>query len=336
MQSLFGQINGQPVTKYSVTNANGVTLSCLSFGATWYSLTVPTDDGPRDVVLHYRTAEEYDQASSFLCKTIGRTAGRIGKGQATLNGQLVQVPTNENGNTLHGGKHGLHDLNWDGRAEGSRIIFTCHMPSSVDGYPGDLDAQVEYLLDDNDTVTISYSATASEDTLWNPTCHIYFNLDGADNTINAQDMQVLSDQRLELDEAKIPTGNLLPLADTPYDFKAPANLGAAIDGLQDIDEKGIDDVYVISEHEENDPVCTLWSSDKKVSVALTSPRNGLVVYSGNHFEAADDLEGYEGRPYVGIAVEAQTLPTAATDDSGTIKLAADEQRDDWISYKFTF
>ena len=228
----------QAVTEYTIENDNGVKLSILSWGATLHKLTVPTETGDHNLVLSYHKLADYLDNPFYVCMGIGRTGGRITRGQVTLNGTTTQLDTNEGHNTLHGGPHGFNTVNWAGALDTSdpqqaKIILTHTFKHTDDSFPGDLTAKMIYALDNQDRVTLTFEANSTALTLFNPTLHVYFNLSD-DQLISGQTLQVNSQEHLALDDEKLPTGKMIANAGTPYDFADGQNLGQAIRGLQDI------------------------------------------------------------------------------------------------------
>lgn len=233
----------QAVTEYTIENDNGVKLSILSWGATLHKLTVPTENGDHNLVLSYHKMADYLDNPFYVCMGIGRTGGRITRGQVTLDGTTTQLDTNEGHNTLHGGPHGFNTVNWAGALDTSdpqqaKIILTHTFKHTDDSFPGDLTAKMIYALDNQDRVTLTFEANSTALTLFNPTLHVYFNLSD-DQLISGQTLQVNSQEHLALDDEKLPTGKMIANAGTPYDFADGQNLGQAIRGLQDIPEKDL-------------------------------------------------------------------------------------------------
>ncbi|WP_125545106.1 aldose epimerase family protein [Levilactobacillus lindianensis] len=326
----------QVVTRYAIMNDHGVKLAVLSWGATLQTLSVPTANGEKNLVLSYHRMTDYLDNPFYVGMSIGRTGGRISNGKFPLNGHTYQVDTNEGHNTLHGGPHGFNTVNWDGQLDTSdpqapRIIFTHTFKSSEDSFPGDLTVHITYTLTNEDSVTLTYTATSTADTLFNPTQHIYFNL-GDDQLIAGQALQINSQERLELDDEKLPTGRYLSTAGTPYDFANGQYLGSAIRGLQTIPEQGIDDVYHVVPAADQ-TIAELSDPLSKRSVTIKSARNGLVVFTANSFNSQMKLATGPGQPYMGLALEPQSLPDSPNHpEFCDVSLPAGETRTYQITY----
>jgi len=330
-----------PVTEYSIENDNGVNLSVLSWGATLHQLTVPSAKGPHNLVLSYHKMADYLDNPFYVCMGIGRTGGRIAKGTFPLAGKTYHVAPNEGQNTLHGGPNGFNTVNWAGSLETSdpehaEIVLTHTFTSADDSFPGDLDAKLIYGLDNHDHVTLTFEATATSDTtLFNPTAHLYFNLSD-DQLITGQTLQVNADEHLDLDGEKLPTGKMVADAGTPFDFKSGQNLGAAIRGMQDTTEKGFDDVYHVVPAADQ-TIAKLSDPQSKRAVTIKSDRNGLVVFTANSFTSGLKLATGAGQPYMGVALEPQTLPDSPNHpEFGDITLPAGQTKQYHVSYDLEY
>lgn len=336
-KEIFETVNHETIYKLSVTNKNNVTISCLSYGANWYELLVPTEHGPQNLILNFSKVADYQRINPYLNMSIGRTAGRIGHGKFNLNGKEISVPRNEGDNTLHGGPHGFHNTNWESAVDGQVITFTKNITADYDQYPGNLAVKIIYTLTDDNQVLIDYYATADADGIFNPTNHAYFNLNTADQNVKNLTLQLRSSHHLALDEEKIPTGETIANAHTPFDFQTTKTIGAAIDNMQDTDEKGLDDVYLIDDHSENEPIAILKNPDENIAVEIYAERNGIVMFTANKFGAEQPFIDKTGQPYVGVALESQTVPNAVFDPNfGDISIHQDETKHYQTKYQIKF
>ncbi|UQS83665.1 aldose epimerase family protein [Bombilactobacillus thymidiniphilus] len=337
--TFFDEYQGQTINKFSLTNQNNVTLSILNLGATLYEIILP--DGS-NLILNYAKATDYFANPFYVGMTIGRTAGRIAHGKFTIAGHQFQVPTNEKTTTLHGGPNGFNTQIFDGcintNVEGNPEILLKHTQKSVlDGFPGNLDLQIHYTLTTDNYINIQFQAISDATTLFNPTVHTYFNL-GNMSTIKKQQLQVNSTQYLELDDNKIPTGQLLDVADTPFDFRQLRPIYDSLQKLQSTPEQGLDDLFQIQPKKQ--PIATLSDPDTKHGVRIFSQRNGLVVFTANSFTKNNmtfkRTDGV-GWPYLGIALEPQTLLNFDKDNIfEDIILPANTPTTKQISYQLLF
>lgn len=342
--TFFDRFNNQDIVKFSLTNQNNVTVSAISLGATLYEFSIPTNTGRTNLVLNYPNSGDYLANPFYVSMGIGRTGGRIKDGQLPLNGQTYQLQTNEGTTTLHGGPNGFNTQVWDGEIveeDGEPTIQFHHTQlSSEDEFPGDLDVTIIYRLTNDNTLKLTFEATAlNEDTVFNPTYHTYFNL-GDNDTILKHNLQVNAEQHLEFDDKKLPTGNFLSVENTPFDFRQTTSLGNAIQNMQNTPEKGFDDIFKINDDAINNTIATLQDPETNRSVSITSDRNGLVVFTANSFTKEDmnfSRTNGIGIPYEGVALEAQNLPDATRfDNFGDIIIKASETKVHEIDYHVEF
>ena len=253
----FGQHEGQAVDEYTLTNDNGVSISVLTFAGLWRSYT----DGKTNLLLSADDLENYTNNPFFAGRIIGRIGGRLKGGQFSLNGKDYQVDQNEGNNNLHGGSNGFANQVWDAAtsetSDSVKLTLTKTFTPEIDQFPGKMPTTVTYTLSNDNSVTLEFTATSDEDTLFNPTSHAYWNLgDDGVTDILAHTFQANADSHLEFDNEKIATGNLLDNAGTPFDFSKPTVFKEAIDGMQNTTEKGFDDILVVKPSDDT-PVATL-------------------------------------------------------------------------------
>ncbi|MBM9930477.1 galactose mutarotase [Pediococcus pentosaceus] len=324
----------RPVKKIKLTNDNSVSISILTMGGILNEFLVPSDKESKNIVLNFSNISDYYKNPFYIGMAIGRTGGRIKNGSMPLDGEVVTVPSNENNNTLHGGPNGFCYDFWEystkQNQDSSSVTLYKNIYSANDGYPGHMETKITYTLTNENELNISYTGKAYQNTFFNPTCHAYFNLSES-NTILNHELMVESSQYLELDEEKIPTGNLLDVGQTPFDFRKPTLLKEAINELQDTTEKGFDDVFKL---DHTGKIATLTNSDDD-SIEIFSDRNGLVVFTSNSFDDSLNLIKGKGQPYMGVALEPQTLPdTHNHENFGDVTLRAGEEKTYTITYKY--
>ncbi len=338
-RSVVENFKGHVVTKIRLVNDGGTEISCLTMGATWNEFLVPTGtDDKQNMLLNFDSVHEYYENTLCCCQSIGRVAGRIKNGQFTLNGKEYQLPTNENGNTLHGGDHGYRFLNWGyttSRGQNSvSVIFQKHIKEGVDGFPGNYLATIIYTLDNANRVTLSYSALNGEqDTIFNPTCHAYFNLSDR-NDLSTHSLMINSNEHLQTDDELIPTGRVLPVDNTPYDFRKTKSLQEAIN-----ENHGFDDAFVVNgPGMGTKPVAVLRDNKSGRQITVKSEGTGLVMYTMPEVQKGVKFArdgGADAIPGEGIALEAQQLPDAINNENfGDIVLRRNKKRTYHISFEF--
>ena len=227
----FGKLpDGSPVTIFTLKSPQ-VEMRVMTFGARVVSISVPDRNGKMaDVVLGYDKLQDYvNDSKTYFGVVPGRYANRVADGKFTLEGKQYNLSVNEGTNTLHGGKEGFDRRNWTAREVPDGVEFTLVSPDGDQGFPGTLTAHVRYTLHAN-KVFIHYSATTDKPTVVNLTNHSYFNLSGAGSgTILNEKLTLFADYMTPVNSKLIPTGELKPVAGTPFDFTHPEVIGARID-----------------------------------------------------------------------------------------------------------
>lgn len=297
----FGKLpDGREVSKYTLTNRNGIELAVINYGGVVVSVKAPDKNGTvADVVLGYDSLSSYVAGSPFFGALIGRYGNRIGKGKFSIDGTHYTLPVNNGENHLHGGPQGFDKVFWNieevSSTDGASVKLTYRSADGEQGYPGNLDAEVIYTLTNNNEWVIKYSATSDKKTVVNLTQHTYFNLTGdVNNDILGHELTIQADKFLPVDKGLIPTGELKPVANTPFDFTKAATVGSRIENK---DEqltlgKGYDHCWVLNGASDNlRAVASLYDpkSGRMLEVSTTEP--GLQFYSGNFLDGKNITKG---------------------------------------------
>jgi aldose 1-epimerase len=282
----------------------GLELAVTTYGATVQRLLVPDGAGAAgDVVLGFSTLEEYLQAEDlYLGSIVGRYASRIAGGSFTLDGETWALPRNEGRNHLHGGASGLDKRVWQpveaSVVDGAPTLTLAYLsPDGEMGYPGTLEVVAAYRLVDDRTVNLDFRATTDRATVVNLTSHPYWNLAGeGSGSVGGHVLTVHAGRYVAVDEELIPTGEILPVGGSPFDFRAPRTVG----------ESGDCDLTLVLD---GDPAAFLHDpvSGRSLSISTTEP--GIHLYTGHKLEGSH--RGKAGTPYAaraGLALEAQHLP----------------------------
>jgi len=239
---------GTEVEQFTLTNARGVKVKIITYGAIITSVEVPDRDGkPANVTLFRDSLEDYLAGHPYFGCAVGRYANRIAEGKFTLDDKEYTLATNNGENHLHGGEKGFDKYVWKAQpiqTEGVVGVAMTHVsPDGDEGYPGELTATVAYTLNDDNELQMAYTAETTKPTVVNLTNHAYWNLAGAGSgTILDHLMTLGADRYLPVDEGLIPTGELKPVEDTPMDFREPQPIGSRIDQV----EGGYDHCYVLN------------------------------------------------------------------------------------------
>lgn len=279
---------------FLLSNEAGDEICITNYGARivqWYTVV---DGEERDIVLGYSTLAKYIDDSSYLGAVVGPYANRIAQSSCVIEDEVVNLNANEGVNHLHGGMDALSDILWhvDSQEE-QELRLSCKLEDGFNGYPGTTDFSVIYTLTDESTLQVDFYATTEKPTIIGPTCHPYFNLAGVENCANEHLLQVNADYYTEVDERAIPTGNVLPVDETRFDFTKLRIL------KHDDDRDSINHNFVMNKREDRQAV--LISPDKKLQLHVESDYPGMQVYTGDY------LEG-EFSSKQGICLEPQFYP----------------------------
>lgn len=292
--------SGREVIKYSLVNDNGMEVEVISIGATLTKITAPDEKGNyENVILGWQDLNVYEKHPGNFGAIVGRVAGRIYKGKATIAGKEYHFPINTFENTLHGGLRGFHIRDWDGMVQTSdeEISLVMHYLSAdgEEGFPGNVDIKVTYRLKNDNSLTLNYEATTDQETIINLTNHAYFNLAGeGKRDILNQELYINSDEIYELDGELIPTGKMISLDEEPiFDFRKPKCIG------QDIEEDnihlkngcGYDHIWKLNPGKDS---IILYDSISKRSMSVTTSAPSVVVYTMNH--GSDPITLSNGQP----------------------------------------
>ena len=307
--SEFGTLSdGRSVTAATLTNKNGASMTVLDYGGTIQSLCVPGRDGnPVDVVLGYDTIEEYVQHTEFLGATIGRVGNRIGKAEFSLNGTTYKLCKNDGENHLHGGKEGFDRRMWRMAAQGESLLCWRTSPDGEEGYPGNLQVRVCFTLTDDNCLRIVYDADTDADTLVNLTNHSYFNLNGHGSVLD-HSVQIFAERFTENDAGCLPTGKLLWVDDTPFDFRQEKTIGADIGA----DEEqlnlagGYDHNYVLC----GKKAAVLYGPETGIEMTVETDMPGMQFYTGNFLPECKGKNGGVIRKRYAACFETQLYPNA--------------------------
>lgn len=303
----FGRTrDGAAVTAYRLENAAGASVTVLDYGATIQSLSVPNAAGGfTDVVLGYDTVTEYEDNGGFLGATIGRVGNRIGGASFQLGGRTYALARNDGPNHLHGGRRGFDKRMWEAELRDDSLVFSRLSPDGEESYPGDLQVEVTFTLTEDNALRIAYDAVASQDTLVNLTNHSYFNLNGG-GTVLHHTLQVLAHRFTENDDGCLPTGRLLPVEGTPFDFRTPKTIGADI-GRDDEQLRrggGYDHNYVLA-----GPRAVVLRGDQSgIVLTVDTDQPGMQLYTANTLTQRPGKGGTTMGPRDAVCLETQLFP----------------------------
>lgn len=316
---------GDDVEQITLVNENGMRMNVLTIGTIVRSLELPGADGSlTDIILGFDDAESYNQDSPYFGCVAGRFANRINKGQFTIDGKTYQIPCNEVTRALHGGNKGFDKRIWTAETamlpEGPSVELTYVSKDGEEGFPGELTAKVRYTLTNKNEWQIDYSATTDKATVVNLTQHSYFNLSGDFNScINDHIMQINADTITAVDDNLIPTGELMPVENTPMDFRTPCPIGERVEApFEQLKiTGGYDHNFVVRGANGKDLLCAAMARDPKsgrqVEVWTTEP--GIQFYGGNFLDGSLKGKGATYAQRNGFCLETQHFPDSPNQDS---------------------
>lgn len=319
-KKLFGTLeDGQEIFLYSLKNAKGTCINIINYGAiVTHVLLKDKNQKFFDIVLGYDTLEGYLNDKAYLGAIVGRFGNRIAGGKFYLEGKEYSLPLNDGKNHLHGGVRGFSKVPWKAdplkTSTEPALQLTYISPAGEEGYPGTLTLQVTYTLTADDQFIISYEGKTDQLTILNPTHHSYFNLSGDGNTsILDHELTIDADFITAIDQNLIPTGEFMPVDNTPLDFRKPTPMGLRIDDShpQLMRAHGYDHNYVLNNYQRDQvkKVATVFDPKTRRKLEVFTDQPGLQFYSGNFLDGS--IKGKHGICYqrrTALCLEAQHFP----------------------------
>jgi aldose 1-epimerase len=313
----FGQTPaGESVTLYTLKNARGMEVHIMNYGGIIQKILSPDLNGKvEDVVLGYETLQEYIKDTPYFGAIVGRFGNRIANGKFTLDGKEYTLAAQNNGQHLHGGLVGFDKKVWKVDASSAQSLSLSYVSKDMEeGFPGNLSVKMTYTLSDDNELGISYEATTDKATVLNLSNHSYFNLSGnAKRDILNQEVQIDASRLVAVNKVLIPTGVLMPVAGTPFDFTKPHVVGARINDTsseQIVLGGGYDHCWALDKPAGSyakiatvfDPV-----SGRKMTVSTDQP--GVQFYTGNFLDGhLTDKSGVKITKRHGLCLETEHFP----------------------------
>jgi aldose 1-epimerase len=314
----FGTMpDGKPVERFVLACDAGVSLTVITYGAIVTSIRTRDRHGRSgEVTLGYDDLAGYLRDRSYLGAVVGRSANRIAQSHVTLDGHPVRLSPNEGPHHLHGGPGGFHTRLWtptlDQQSGVIRLNLSRVSEDGEEGYPGRVEVSVCYSLDDTGLITIRYRATTDATTIVNLTQHAYFNLAGRGTVLNHL-LQLNADAFTPVNADLIPTGDVVAVAGTAFDFREASRIGVHL-SANDPQLRlagGYDHNWVLRGRASlgGAAVLTDPASGRRLEIATTEP--GLQFYSGNFLDGL--TRGHADQPLIehaGLCLETQHFPDA--------------------------
>lgn len=317
VERVFGHFQGEKVIEYTLTNNLGMSVSCLNYGCVITKVIVPDRNGHfENIVLGFDHFEDYLVYSPYFGAVIGRVAGRIKKAQFELDGIEYKLAANEHPHHLHGGKKGFNSVIWKVEAIECEnevgLRFSYLSPDGEEGYPGNLDINVTYLLSNTNELSITYEARTDRKTIVNLTNHSYFNLSGnVKRECSEHLLQLDSDRFLALGPDLIPTGEILDSNNTPFEFNQGRILQSGMKSSHPqnvLVGLGYDHPLLFAKKGNNKMI--LSDNECGRTLMVTTDQPCVVLYTSNNLKGPFHVSGVQARNYLGVCLETQGLPDA--------------------------
>lgn len=315
----FGNHQGIEYQEIYVTSPNGTQISFCDLGARinrWGILQ--SNDTYEQIVLGHQNAAEVFESASYYGATVGRVAGRIKDACFELDGKTYLLEKNNGQNHLHGGLEGFDlcrfDFSIKNEIDYVDVIFSLKDPHDHNGYPGTVKFQVIHRYDKENRWTIKYLATTSEATIFNPTNHVYFNLNGNNLApITNHHLKVLAEDYLPLNDQNLPSAGPTKVEGTVFDLREGVDLGYLLeqDEPQFAYTRGLDHPFIVKDHSR--PQAKLTCKSKGRSVEVTTDQVAIVIYMHGYPVNLEKIWNNPQQPFAGITFETQNLPNAIHD-----------------------
>lgn len=309
--------------KFELTNAKGMKIEVSGLGAVLVKVMVPDRDGVlRDVVLGYETEAQYrNNTNTYFGSTVGRSANRIAGASFEINGESCHLTANEGANNLHSGPDGYQIRDWKaeaGKKGDNSVTFALDSPDGDQGYPGNLNIQVTYTLTDDNEIRIEYEGISDADTVFNPTNHSYFNLNGHQGgKILKHELTLLASGFTPVADSKsIPTGAVETVSGTPMDFRSSKQIGQDIDAdyAQLQYTGGYDHNFALDKADGTlGKAAEVYCRESGIGMEVYTDLPGIQLYAGNFL---NDEPGKGSAVYgqrCGFCLETQYFPNAVNE-----------------------
>lgn len=311
-EEIWGETDGKEVRLFTLANKNGMVIKITNYGGTLTYVSFPDKNGQNEpVVLGFDSLDNYLGRHPSFGSTVGRFANRIGGAVFSLDGREFKLTANSKGNSMHGGTKGFSrqvfdiDTSYTSR-DSATVVFNYLSPDMEEGFPGSVHFQLTCVLTNDNEIILDYEATTDKSTVVNFTNHSYFNLSGCKESVLSHVLMIAADSICQVDSTGLPTGILLPVAGTAYDFTTARLVGERIGEVgpgYDITyklRKGGNELLLAAEAYE--PV-----SGRLLQAYTTEP--GMQLYSANSdFSRFTGHNGIKYARHYGLCLEMQHFP----------------------------
>lgn len=343
-KKLFGKTGeGQEATLFTIENSRGMSARITDFGATIVSLFVKDRNGQiQDIILGYDDVAAYQREGGYFGATVGRNCNRISDAKLVIDGVTYEIEANDHENNLHSGSKGTSKRFWNVKNyEDNKITFLLEDPHLTQGYPGNATIEVTYEITEDDELAISYHAVSDQKTVFNFTNHAYYNLNGhASGDILDCTLQIKASGYTPVKSAKaIPTGEIAPVEDTPFDFREAKPIGRDIraDHVQLTYGNGYDHNFALDRTGAGlEQVATAYGPKTGIQMEVLTDCIGMQLYTAN-FIGGQKGKGGVAYPNNGaMCLETQYFPNAINEPNFVSPLTeAGEAYESKTVYRFS-
>ncbi len=315
-----------------------IRLRVTDYGASVFSVDIKNSaDEYEPIVLTCESLAQFMKNGAFFGATVGRTANRIKEGSFTLGGKKYSLTKNEGRNSAHGGKLGFAERMWSAEtAEDGSVEFTLLSADGEEGYPGNLRAQVNYSLK-NGCIRICHRAVSDADTIVSFTNHTYWCLGGLDKKVYDEQLFVNASEYLETDAELIPTGQVLSVKKTPFDFTCPHTLGERINsGHPSIQLNRGYDVSFVRRDREPGLAARLFDPEKERTLEVYTSYPDIHLYTGNFLNGVPGVGGRSFHRHDALCLEGSMFPDAINHPCfSRIVLKKGEEYNEFIEFRIS-
>lgn len=302
-----------PVDAITLQNQHNMSVTILSLGCTIQRLCVPDVGGKqRDVVLGYDTAQDYLDHDGYFGAAIGRNGNRIAGAKFTLNGKTYNLSANDGPNQLHGGLVGFDKKIWMYAVDEprNRVVFSTGLTDGEEGFPGNMEVKITYILGEDNSLRIDYEAISDADTVANFTNHSYFNLDGhGSGTVLEHELSLTAETYTPADAQTMPTGEIAPVAGTCMDFRTAKTIGRDFADPALANWEGYDHNFCLPGRGLRE-IGKLCSRESGICMYVKTTLEGVQLYTGCGLTARVGKDGKTYVRYGGLCLETQHYPDA--------------------------
>lgn len=319
-RSLFGYINDTPIHLYTITNENNFTCKISNYGCAITSILAPDKNNiAHEVVIGFNRLSQYYNQHLYIGTIVGRTANRIRNSSFVLYGETYKLNDNLPPHHLHGGVIGFDKKIWtcdvESTYENIKLIMKYQSPNGEEYYPGNLSGQVTFTFYNHNQIDLDYKCTTDRPTLVNLTHHDYFNLnsEGAQSILE-HELLINSDAYTEVDNEVCPTGEILTVKDTPYDFRKYNSIRKKIIVKDGVVKKGngYDNNFIINKHN-NNFTASLRDSISRRQLDIYSDKPCLQLYTPDQLDQFNSIN--TNNLFPAVCLESQSYPDAINHDN---------------------